>query len=170
MVSVTRGGDVSGILEGSAHLPMVSVPSGTEILREGTSSGVLLVLVDGTVEVLRQGTLVMSIDEPGSILGETSALLGRAATATLRSASECRLRRCEDPHGFLAEHPEVALAVAVTLARRLDTITGYLADLKDQYADRSDHLGVVDTMLAGLAHHHGPAFEPGSEREPEAPY
>jgi hypothetical protein len=67
-------------------------------------------------------------------------------------------------------NPEVAIGIAVTVARRLDLITGYLADLRRQYADRSDHLGVVAEVLESLSQHRGNAVEPGSDREPDAPY
>ena len=54
------------------------------------------------------------------------------------------------------------------LARRLDTINGYLVDLRHQYGDR-DNLGMVDTVLESLRHHQA-RIEPGSEREQDAPY
>ena len=50
-----------------------------------------------------------------------------------------------------------------------ETITGYLVDLRRQYADRTDHLGLVHTVLESLGHHQGRAVEPGSEREPDGP-
>jgi CRP/FNR family transcriptional regulator, cyclic AMP receptor protein len=66
-------------------------------------------------------------------------------------------------------HPLMARAVATTLARRLDTINGYLVDLRRQYGDR-DNLGMVDSVLESLRHHRVQACEPGSERERDAPY
>lgn len=53
---------------------------------------------------------------------------------------------------FLDEHPKIALAVAELLAARLKGMIGYLADLKAQYEDRKDHLGMVDDLLLNLAH------------------
>lgn len=161
---------MSGMLEWSARLPVVSYPAGVEILHEGMAHGVLLVLVEGRVEVTRQGAFIALIDEPGAIFGEMSALLGGPATATVRTAADCRFHRSDDPQRFLVEQPGVALAVATTLARRLDTMTGYLADLRSQYADRADQLGMVDTVLESLAHHQRAAPDPGSDREPDAPY
>ena len=81
-----------------------------------------------------------------------SALLGSAATATVRALRDSRLRRSDDPQEFLDGNPLVARAVATTLARRLDTINGYLVDLRHQYGDR-DNLGMVDTVLESLRHH-----------------
>jgi CRP/FNR family transcriptional regulator, cyclic AMP receptor protein len=170
MYRADLGGDVSDMLGWSADLPVVFYPAGAEVIREGEVHGSLLVLVEGTVEVSREGTVVAMIDEPGSVLGETSALLGGPATATVKCVGDCSFRRSDDPRSFMREHPGVALAVATTLARRLHTITGYLVDLRRQYADRSDHLGMVDVVLESLAHQQRATVEPGSDREPDAPY
>ena len=97
-----------------------------------------------------------------------STLLGSAATATVRALRDSRLRRSDDPQGFLDAHPLAARAIATTLARRLDTINGYLVDLRHQYGDR-DNLGMVDMVLESLRHHQA-RVEPGSEREQDAPY
>jgi CRP/FNR family transcriptional regulator, cyclic AMP receptor protein len=169
-VGRTLGGDVSDMLEWSADLPVVFYPAGAEVIREGEVHGVLLVLVDGVVEVSREGTVVAMIDDPGSVVGEMSALLGGPAMATVRSVGGCTFRRSDDPHSFMTQHPEVTLAVAATLARRLRAITGYLVDLRRQYADRSDHLAMVDVVLESLTHQQHTTAEPGSDREPDAPY
>lgn len=158
------------VLELSADLPESSYPDGFAVLVEGQTGGPLLVLLHGTVEITKRGTLITVIDRPGAIFGEMSVLLGGAATASVLTRGSCRFRVCDDPQAFLAERPGVALAVATTLARRLETVTGYLADLRNQYADHEDHLGVVDQVLESLVTHQGPRAEPGSDREAEAPY
>jgi CRP/FNR family transcriptional regulator, cyclic AMP receptor protein len=157
------------MLEWSAALPEVSCSPGTELIREGEAHGRLFVLLDGTVEVTRAGSTVAVIDEPGAVFGEMGALLRGPATATVRTVGPARLRRSDDPHGFLTAHPDVAYAVATMLARRLDTITGYLVDLRRQYADLGDNLGMVDAVLASLCEQQGARGELGSEREPETP-
>ena len=43
-------------------------------------------------------------------------------------------------------------------------------NLRRQYADRGDTLGMLDTVLDSLRHHQRRAVEPGSEREPDGPY
>jgi CRP-like cAMP-binding protein len=160
---------VLDMLDWSAELPEVHHPSGAVLIREGEVHGKLFVLLDGALEISRAGTVITVVDAPGAIFGEMSALLGSAATATVRAVRDTRLRRSDDPQGFLDGHPLVARAVATTLARRLDTINGYLVDLRNQYGDR-DNLGMVDTVLESLRHHQVAPCEPGSEREPDCPY
>ena len=157
------------MLELSAALPEVTCPRDEVLICEGEVHGRLFVLVDGELEVTRAGTRITVVDAPGAIFGEMSALLGSAATATVRALRDSRLRRSDDPQGFLDAHPLVARAVATTLARRLDTINGYLVDLRRQYGDR-DNLGMVDSVLESLRHHQARACEPGSDRERDAPY
>jgi CRP/FNR family transcriptional regulator, cyclic AMP receptor protein len=160
---------VLDMLDWSADLPEVRHPAGAVLIREGEIHGRLFVLLDGALEISREGTLITVVDAPGAIFGEMSALLGSAATATVRTVRDTRLRHSDDPQGFLDGHPQVARAVATTLARRLDTINGYLVDLRRQYRDH-DNLGMVDTVLESLRHHQVAPCEPGSEREREFPY
>jgi CRP/FNR family cyclic AMP-dependent transcriptional regulator len=155
---------------GSIDLPEVNFPDGAQIFVEGHRHHQLLVLVSGAVRITSSGAEISIIDEPGSVFGEMATLLDAPATATATAVGECRFMRSDDPERFMHERPGVALEIAVTLARRLDLVTRYLADLRNQYADRSDHLGVVDEVLGSLLQHQGADVEPGSEREAEAPY
>jgi CRP/FNR family transcriptional regulator, cyclic AMP receptor protein len=160
---------VAEMLELSAGLPEVTCPRDEVLIREGEVHGRLFVLVDGELEVTREGVRITVVDAPGAIFGEMSVLLGSAATATVRALRDSRLRRSDDPQGFLDGHPLAARAVATTLARRLDTINGYLVDLRRQYGD-NDNLGMVDTVLESLRHHQVRAYDPGSDRDHDAPY
>ena len=155
------------MLDWSADLPEVRHPAGAVLIREGEVHGKLFVLLDGALEISRAGTLITVVDAPGAIFGEMSALLGSAATATVRAVRDTRLRRSDDPQGFLDGHPLVARAVATTLARRLDTINGYLVDLRRQYGDQHN-LGMVDVVLESLRHHQVAPCEPGSSERSSA--
>ena len=154
----------------SADLPEVVYPDGAPILVEGERHRELLILVSGAVRITAKGAEIRTIDEPGSIFGEMATLLDTPATATATAVGECRFRKADDGATFMREQPGFALEVASTLARRLDVITRYLADLRNQYSDRSDHLGVVDTVLESLLQHQQGGEQPGSEREVDAPY
>jgi hypothetical protein len=76
----------------------------------------------------------------------------------------------DDARNRLTSEPGFAVMLAQLLARRVDTMTGYLADLRRQYADHEGGLGMVDEVLASLSHSAPSDVEPGSEREPDAPY
>jgi CRP-like cAMP-binding protein len=158
------------VLVASAGLPEITVADGADVIVEGETQSRLLVLVTGAVEVRRDEVSVAVIDEPGAIFGELAALLQSPATATVRASGSCTFRISDDPQQFLHSRPEVALAVAQMLARRLDAVTTYLVDVRRQYADRDDHLGMVDVVLESLSHHQGAPADPGSDRAGEAPY
>jgi CRP/FNR family cyclic AMP-dependent transcriptional regulator len=154
----------------SADLPEVTFADGEQIFVDGERHNQLLVLVEGAVRISKSDAQIGIIDQPGAILGEMAVLLGGPATATVTAMGACRFRRSDDAHQLVHSQPEVAIAIAQTVARRLDLITGYLADLRSQYSDRSDHLGVVAEVMESRIQYRGDAIEPGSDREPDAPY
>ena len=93
---------------------------------------------------------INTVSVPGAILGEVSLLLDRPHMATVRALEDTTLVVIEDPEAFLAAHPEVNTEISRVLAHRLDLMTNYLADLKEQFAEESSHLGIVDEVLASL--------------------
>lgn len=122
------------VLEHCAGGREINFPVGSQVIREGDTTGRLYVLVDGQLDVVKDGTVVASVAEPGAIIGEMSVLLGRPHTATVQAASAIRLYEFDDAASFLSSQPSVALLVAKTLAQRLYNATTSLADVKRQYA------------------------------------
>jgi CRP-like cAMP-binding protein len=109
------------------------------------------------------------VDEPGSIFGEISVLLGIPPMATVRALERSRVFVAEDGLEFLSSRTDLALAVARLLARRLNSMTRYLVDLKKQFEEERSHLGIVDEVLETLVHEQdtGEEVTPGSDREPD---
>ena len=158
---------MTDLLALSADLPVESVAAGEVLITEGSLSTRMLVLVSGAVVVEHDGVPFARIDTPGAVFGEMSAVLDRPATATVRAVGDLQVRVVDDPLGFLAERPGAALAVLRTTASRLDGLTHYLVDVKQQFADSVGHLGLVDQILDQLVHHQGPKARTGSARDPE---
>ena len=158
---------VTDLLTFTADLPTESVRAGDVLITEGSPAGRMLVLVTGSVVIEHDGVPFARIDTPGAVFGEMSAVLDRAATATVRAVEDVVVHVVDDPLGFLSERPGAALAVLRTTASRLDGMTHYLVDVKKQFADSAGHLGLVDQILDVLVHHQGPAARTGSARDPE---
>ena len=158
---------MASIADHCRALPVVVFAAGEELLREGGRTGRFYVLIEGAVEVVKTGVLINVFSDEGAVFGEMSVLLGSAHMATVRALRETSAYVVEDGAAFLEQHPEVAAALARLLAQRLHGVTTYLVDLKQQFADQSSHLGMVDEILEALVHDQGRAFTPGSDREPE---
>ncbi len=143
----------SALATACAGLPEVSFEAGGELIAQGAPGGNLFILIDGAVKVLRDEVEVASIDEPGAVFGEMSLLLGLPNTATVIAARPSRFYVIEDGAAFMRGNPDVMLQVSKTLALRVHLLSGYLADLKTQFADQDGHLGMVHEILCGLCQH-----------------
>jgi CRP-like cAMP-binding protein len=119
------------------------------------------------VEVLRGDTQVVVVAEPGSVFGEMSILLDVPHTATVRAMTPGYAYVFDNADAFLRSNPEIAFIIAKLLATRLNAATTYLVDLKRQFAEHEDHLGMVGEVLESLMHHQEAEFTPGSERQPD---
>lgn len=126
--------------------------AGEVLIPEGGRTGCLFVLISGTVDVFKRETFVTRVDDPGAFFGELAILLGGNHTASVTAVGEVKCHVLPADKEFLLEHPRIHLAVSELLAVRLKGMIGYLADLKAQYEDRRDHLGMVDELLLQLAH------------------
>lgn len=157
----------TALLDLTADRPVEQYPPGSVLVAEGEPLHLLLILQSGAVTVERDGTVFARIDTPGAVFGEMSVVLGRPASATVRATTETAVRVVSDPEEFLAGQPGAALAVLRMTASRLDGLTRYLVDVKQQFAHLEGHLGLVDSILDTLVHHQGPAARPGSARDPE---
>jgi CRP-like cAMP-binding protein len=135
-------------------LPLVSFAAGETVIAQDRPLAGLYFLETGEVEVVRHGVTVAEVFEPGAVFGEMSWLLEALPTASVRTLVPCTFRHVADPAAFLREHPEITLHMAAILARRIDSLNRYVVEIKNQFRDRSDHLGIIDEVLDALMHKH----------------
>jgi CRP-like cAMP-binding protein len=159
---------VTDLLELCRELPVVDVDPEATVVREGDDGGGLWILERGALQVRKADTLVNTIDQPGATVGEISVLLGSPYGATVEAIAPSRLRYAPDGAGFMRD-PEVLWLIAVGLAERLNYVTTYLADLKEQYGD-APGLSMVGTVLTRLAQRSPAPVLGGSARDPDPEY
>ena len=140
---------------------------GDLLLAEGGEDKVLYVLIEGELEVLKRDTHVNTQSEPGTMFGELAVLLDIPHTATVRVVKPSRLYVIEKALPFLHAHPDLSFQLATLLAHKLNSITSYLVDLKNQFKDQEDHLGMVDEVLEALLTESVEHHQPGSDRYPD---
>jgi CRP-like cAMP-binding protein len=143
---------MSEVIAHCKGLPEKTFDTGQEILKEGLKTGILYILAAGSVEVVKGDFQINVVSEPGSFFGEMSILLDQPHMATVRALEPSRFYVVDDPRTFVASHPDIILSLAKLLAKRLHGVTSYLVDLKTQFEDRKDHLGMVDEVLESLIH------------------
>lgn len=156
---------MNSTIEKCRGMPERKFEAGEIVIEEGASGGELLILAEGEVEILKQNYQINTVDSEGSIFGEVSVLLNLPAMATVKTVKASRFLVAENAREFLKENPEVHLHLSTLLAKRLNSVTSYLIDLKQQFEDHDDHLGMVDDVLESLLHHQAkptPPESPGS--------
>jgi len=158
------------LLELAADLPQVDLEPGAVLMTEGAHADTLYLLVSGALAVRKGDVLVAAITEPGAAVGEISVLLGGAHSATVEASGPTRVAVLDRASTYLRDHPELLEELARLLAHRLQLVTSYLADLKQQYGDEEGNLGMIDAVLTNLVQRTGPRRQPGSERDPEPLY
>jgi CRP-like cAMP-binding protein len=124
---------------------------GQVIMEQGGRTRRLFFLIEGTVEVVKDGVRVSTISQAGATFGEISALLEADHSAMVRALTPCAFYSVSEPRELLRTSPAISFHVCELLARRLDTLTKYLVDVKQQFQGH-DHIGMVDDVLEALLH------------------
>ena len=101
-----------------ADLPVATYCTDEVVLAAGSRTGRLLFLKEGAVAVVRQGTQIAIVDEPGAVFGEISALLDQPHTADVRALTPSQFYIADA--ALLGYSAAALFYVAEVLARRLD--------------------------------------------------
>jgi CRP/FNR family transcriptional regulator, cyclic AMP receptor protein len=156
--------DALALTEG---LPERTLAAGEVLFVQGEPSATVVVLVDGELDVEAGGVTLNRHTTPGTLIGETGALLRQARNATVTAVRPTVVRDIGDPDEFFAAHPQIGVEIARQLAGRLDRLTAYIVDVERQFGGREDHLGVFGELLGRIAARPPIDIEPGSDRSPD---
>lgn len=147
-------------------LPTRKVEKGEFIITQGQPCGQLFFLEKGSVEILKDDVLIAEVWEQNAVFGEMSILLESTPTASVRAREDSVFRVVDKPHVYMTENPQIAYYVAEILARRLDSLNRYLVDVKSQFKENTDHIGMVDDVLDTLMTKHPRKIERREVIEP----
>ena len=113
-----------------AALPLESFDAGATVFAEGTTTGRLLVLKSGAVRIIKGGTEIAQVAEPGAVFGELSALLDQPHTADVQTLEKSEFHVADASQ--LLKDPAALLYVTTLLAQRVDLANQALLELKRQ--------------------------------------
>jgi len=147
-----------------------TIEAGEVLIVDGQPAGTLYVLLEGALRIEKAGVRIAMVTEPGACVGEMSLLLGIPATADVVASERSVVAVVEDAPAMLERDAMLPVALARLLASRLQVMTTYLVDLRNQYADHDGGLGMVDVVLDSLMRAPGPRSRLGSVRDPEPEY
>jgi len=117
-----------------------TVTSGNTVFREEERGQGLFVLLDGTVEVVKEsgpgGPVIIASVEAPSVLGEMSLITDRAHSATVRARTNCEFRLLTRPQfdRLLQAESLAAYKVVATLA---DVIAWRLNRMDEKFVELS---------------------------------
>ena len=137
--------DVATIQKSLAMLPISTYEPGEMVIAAGATTGQLLVLRQGVVEVIREETQIARISEPGSIFGELAVLLDKPHTAHVRAVERLEFN-VADAATLLVSNPAATLYIAAILAGRLDAANGALIEVKRQLETGNPRVAIAQTV------------------------
>jgi CRP-like cAMP-binding protein len=128
-----------------ATLPLVTYQAGEMVIVDGSRSGRLLILKEGSVAIAKGGTEIAKVTEPGAVFGELSVLLDQPHAADVRALEVSRFH-VANATTLLTESPIAVLYVAAMLAQRLNSANHTLIQLKDQLLSGEPRSVVAKTV------------------------
>ncbi|CAA9256340.1 MAG: hypothetical protein AVDCRST_MAG57-2390 [uncultured Blastococcus sp.] len=143
-------GVVTELAEGGVT---IEVPAGAVLMAEGEPSDALVVVLDGELEVTRDGggasaggkQMLLNVCIRGDLLGELGVLQGLPRSATVRARTASRVRRIgADSLDRLLAHPRSSRALLQAVTRRMAREEALLR--------QRERMAALGTLAAGLLH------------------
>ena len=122
---------------------------GEVVLTQGTRTGILFFLIEGSVEVMVDDVVVATESQPGAVFGDLSALMGIDHTATVRALKPSSFYVVENPRQFIEESLFVSNYLCELLACRLAAINRFLVAVKHQATppDPPDMVKFLESLM-----------------------
>jgi CRP-like cAMP-binding protein len=145
------------MLQKLSSWPVEAYGAGEMVLARGTTTGKLLVMIEGVVEVVRDDRRIAEIAEPGAVFGELALLLDQPHTADVRTLAPSTFH-VANGRTILRVDSDTTLYVAAVLAQRLTTVNRYLVEVRTRLATTDQPRGLFEDTLdnIGRALRYGP--------------
>lgn len=116
--------------------------AGDIVIRKGDPGGKLFIIVAGSINVLNDAGIIISVLDKGEVFGEMSLICNDAVTATIQVKEEATILDIDQPnfHKILDIYPDIQLYFSRIMAERLnrsntvraeDLSSGIVGDLKE---------------------------------------
>lgn len=98
------------------------------VFRQDTHGDGFFILKSGAVDVVKDGQVVTTLMNPGTVFGEIGFILDEPRTTSIVARTKSVILRVtgETLEEVVKEHPAIATKLLVTLARRLEQTTAKL--------------------------------------------
>lgn len=98
------------------------------VFRQDTHGDGFFILKSGAVDVVKDGKVVTTFMNPGSLFGEIGFILDKPRSTSIVARTKSKILRVtgESIEEMVKEHPAIASKLLVTLARRLEQTTAKL--------------------------------------------
>ena len=126
--------DLEAVFERLSGFPIRSFEEGELVLAEGSSTGRLLLLVQGAVDVTKNGWHIARIAKPGAVFGDMATLRDRPHSADVVAVRRSDFFVVDTASAFLRTEPLITLYVAVVQSQRLDAANRALIAARSQFA------------------------------------
>jgi len=146
--------DLEAVFERLSGFPIRAFEAGELVLAEGSTTGRMLFLIQGAVDVAKKGWHIARIARPGAVFGDMAALGDRPHSADVVAIQKSDFFVVNDAASFLRTEPLITLYVAVVQSQRLDAANRNLIAARSQF-DASDQearrfVAALDKIEAAL--------------------
>lgn len=121
--------DPAAFRKSLASLPVLTFEPGETVLAAGSTTGQLLILRQGVVEVVRDGLQIATVSEPGAVFGELAVILDKPHTAGVQALERSEFHVAK-ASSLLTENVAALLYVSRVLAQRLDAANKLIVEIK----------------------------------------
>jgi CRP/FNR family transcriptional regulator, cyclic AMP receptor protein len=112
--------DLESVFERLSGFPIRIFEEGELVLPQGGRTGQLLFLLQGAIDVVKDGWHIARIAKPGAVFGDMAVLRDQPHSADVVAIERSSLFVVSDAAAFLRTEPLIALYIAVVQSGRLD--------------------------------------------------
>ena len=139
--------DLESVFERLSRFPIETYDEGELLLADGTSTGQLLFLLQGSVDVVKGGWHIARVDKPGAVFGDMAVLRDQPHSADVVTVTRSSFFIVSDAAAFLCSEPLIALYIAVVQSGRLEAANRSLIAAKARFAgEGQQNQGFVATL------------------------
>jgi CRP/FNR family transcriptional regulator, cyclic AMP receptor protein len=146
--------DLEFVFERLSALPIRTFEEGELVLAEGTKTGKLFFLIQGAVDIAKDGWHIARVDKPGAVFGEMAALRDQPHSADVVAFQTSSFFVVNDAASFLMAEPLITLYIAEIQSGRLDAANRNLIAARSEFTAMGRRgqtfVAALDTIGAAL--------------------